>query len=67
MLLFLKITSSDISNCYDGLSLSDQSCFNNLINFENYRAGQFGEDKNGNLFLLYSGTQDPKKKDYFMV
>ena len=67
MLLFLKITSYDISSCSNGQSLTDDSCFNNLIQFENYRAGQFGEDKNGNLFLLYSGTQDPKKRLFYGI
>lgn len=67
MLLFLKITSTDISNCNEGDSLKTATCFNNLITFNNYRAGQFEKDKNGNLFLLYSNSQETKKRLFYGI
>ena len=64
-LFFLQITSDIISTCSNGDSLSNETCFNNLIKIDNYRAGQFGEDKDGNLFLLYSNTVDKKKRLFY--
>ena len=65
MLLFLKIASADISSCTEGESLASETCFNNLIKIENYRAGQFGEDNQGNLFLLYSHSSVKNKRLFY--
>ena len=67
MLLFLKITSDKISHCNEGDSLEDENCFNNLIKFTNYRAGQFAEDKDGNLFVLYSHSGDKRKRLFYGI
>ena len=66
MILFLRITSSDISNCQNEEdSLTTSACFNNIIKLDNYRAGQFVEDKDGNMFILYSHSINKEKRLFY--
>ena len=58
--ILVQINSRDISDCTGETSENDfqpNSCFNNLIRLDNCKRGQFTEDKDGNLFLLY--VSDP--------
>ena len=65
MLLFLQISSRDISYCNEGDSLTSSTCFNNIIKLNNYRAGQFEQDKDGNMFLLYSNSINKEKRLFY--
>lgn len=65
MILFLRITSGDISNCQNGDFLTNSACFNNIIKLDNYRAGQFAEDKDGNIFILYSHSINKEKRLFY--
>ena len=66
-LFFLQIASRDISECSNEQSLSTSTCFNNIIKFDNYRAGQFEQDEDGNMFLLYSNSVDKKKRLFYGI
>ena len=61
LLLFLHINSKDISKCSIENGLTNKTCFNNLIHLDNYSSGQFAGDKNGNMFILYSGSNSDNK------
>ena len=60
IILFFQQMSSDespvgfISSCSNINDFSNDQCFNNIIEVGNCKEGQFGEDKNGNMFVLYS-------------
>ena len=67
IILFFQQMSSDespvgfISSCSNTHDFSNAQCFNNIIEVGNCKEGQFGEDKNGNMFVLYtkdSGAND---------
>ena len=66
-LFFLQIASRDISECSNEQSLSTSTCFNNIIKFDSYRAGQFEQDKDGNMFLLYSNSVDKQKRLFYGI
>ena len=53
---FLQINSKNISNCTREDGLKTVTCFNDLIDIKQCRAGQFAEDKNQNMFVLYSSS-----------
>ena len=59
VLLFLQINTQNntISKCEREDKLTNEICFNKLIHFENFRAGQFAEDEEKNMFILYSISQ----------
>ena len=59
VLLFLQINTQNntISQCEREDKLTNEVCFNKLIRFENFRAGQFAEDEKKNMFILYSISQ----------
>ena len=59
VLLFLQINTQNntISQCEREDKLTNEVCFNKLIHFNNFRAGQFAEDEKKNMFILYSISQ----------
>ena len=59
VLIFQKINSAaDISTCVDENNFAQNSCFNNLIQLSECKAGQFAEDNYGNMFILYTCNLD---------
>ena len=65
MLLFLQIASREISICNNGNDLTSSTCSNNRIELNNYRAGQFEMDKDGNMLLLYSNSINKEKRLFY--
>ena len=55
---FFQISSKFISNCTKEDGLKTENCFNNLIHINASRAGQFAEDKDQNMFVLYSSSSN---------
>ena len=58
VLIFQKINSAGISTCVDENNFAQNSCFNNLIQLSECKAGQFAEDNYGNMFILYTCNLD---------
>ena len=61
VLIFQKINSADISTCVNGNNFAQNSCFNNLIQLSECKAGQFAEDNYGNMFILYTCNLDGER------
>ena len=65
LLLFFQICAQKIKTCQNGIDLTNKTCFNNLIKLDNYTAGQFEKDKDGNMFLLYSNSIMKAKRLFY--
>ena len=64
LILLIQISSQPTPNCQNGDEFKDNTCFNSLIHLDFCRDGQFTEDKDGNLFVLYSKDDEMNRLFY---
>ena len=63
LILQFKLSMSGI--CNPDIYLSDSSCFNNIIKYNDIRAGHFATKKNGDLIIEYSFTETAKSRLFY--